>query len=334
MKKPGSLSYTLNKELKDLGGFWSRNDFRPFLIHDFVITSRRIKLINAWYGMGCMIQRQRPARGIRGTRKLLRVGERVRIPVTIYEPEGIGENAPCVVYYHGGAFVLRDRPASHRAAQVYAEAVGCKVVMIHYRVGLPYPEPLKDCYRGLCWVAENAGRLGIDPERIAVVGDSAGAALAAGVTLLARDRKGPKICFQMLISPVTDYRMLSWSMRQYVDSPGWNAGLNKQMWELYLCRAQRERTKYAAPLCAASLKGLPPAYVETQEIDCLRDEGNAYADRLSREGVRVELNEIRGSYNGYDAHDKNTLVQLSLRRRCLVLVKEFAQEDEDGTDML
>ena len=87
------------------------------------------------------------------------------------------------------------------------------MALVQYRVGLPYPEPLKDCYRGLCWIWENAEQLGIDRERIAVLGDSAGGALAAGVTLLARDRKGPEICFQMLISPVTDYRMTSWSMR-------------------------------------------------------------------------------------------------------------------------
>lgn len=322
------IHYPLNKELKDLGGLWSRTDFRAFVVSNFTITPAKIRLFNSWFRAGCFLQR--PAGGIRRIRKVISVGDRVKIPVTIYEREGIEENAPCLVYYHGGAYVLRDRPATHRLAQVYAGAVGCKVVMIHYRVGLAYPEPVKDCYRGLRWVARNAQRLGVDRNRIAVLGESAGGALAAETALMARDRGGPHICFQMLISPVTDYRMTSWSMRQYTDAPSWNALLNRQMWELYLDGVNPERTRYAAPLCARSLRGLPPAYIETQEIDCLRDEGNSYADRLSREGVPVELNEIRGSYNGYDMNDKNILVRLSLKRRCLVLLKVFEADEGDG----
>ena len=319
-----SIKYSLDKDLKDLGGIWSRIDFRTFISNNLIITPGRIRMFNNWFQAGCLLQR--PAKGIRRKKKTLRVSGNGRIPIVIYEPEGLEESAPCLVYYHGGAFVLRDRPATHRLAQVYAEAVGCRVVLVQYRVGLSYPEPLKDCYRGLCWVWENAERLGVDRERIAVLGDSAGGALAAGVTLLARDRKGPKICFQMLISPVTDDRMTSWSMRQFVDSPGWNARLNRQMWKLYLHEEGNGRPRYAAPLCAKSLRGLPPAYVETLEIDCLRDEGNAYADRLAKEGVPVELNEIRGTFNGYDVYDKNRLVKLSLKRRCLVLVKELRKK--------
>ncbi|HJC56305.1 MAG TPA: alpha/beta hydrolase [Candidatus Eisenbergiella intestinipullorum] len=323
-----SIKYSLDKDLKDLGGIWSRIDFRTFISNNLVITPKRIRLFNSWFQAGCLLQR--PARGIRRRRKVLRIAGGAGLPVVIYEPEGLEENAPCLVYYHGGAFVLRDRPATHRLAQVYAGAVGCRVVLVQYRVGLPYPEPLKDCYRGLCWVWENAERLGVDRERIAVLGDSAGGALAAGVTLLARDRKGPKICFQMLISPVTDHRMTSWSMRQFVDTPGWNARLNRQMWDLYLHDGQNGVPRYAAPMHAKSLRGLPPAYVETLEIDCLRDEGNAYADRLAKDGVPVELNEIRGTFNGYDVYDKNRLVKLSLKRRCLVLVKELKEKQPES----
>ena len=83
-----------------------------------------------------------------------------RIGLTIYEPENIGKNAPCLVYYHGGAFVLRDRPSTHRLAQVYTREVRCKVVIVHYRLGKPYPEPVKDCYRALTWVARNADAWG------------------------------------------------------------------------------------------------------------------------------------------------------------------------------
>lgn len=317
MYKSMFANYSLDKELKDLGGIWSRIDFK-----DGEITRRKVRVMNGWFRIGCGLQPM--AGGIRKKRVMIHLSGEDRIPVTIYKPAEVEQNAPCLIYYHGGAFLLRDRPATHRLAQVYADAVGCKVVLIHYRIGLPYPEPVKDCYRGLLWTARNAQRLGIDPHRIAVLGDSAGGALAAAVTLLARDRKGPEICFQMLISPVTDSRMISWSMRQFVDVPRWNARATREMWQFYL-KGTRDRVPlYAAPMLADSLKGLPSAYVETLEIDCLRDEGNAYADRLAKEGVVVELNEIRGTFNGYDVYDKNTLVKLSLKRRCLVLKKEFS----------
>ncbi|HJC25569.1 MAG TPA: alpha/beta hydrolase [Candidatus Eisenbergiella merdavium] len=329
MKRIRSIKYSLDKDLKDLGGIWSRIDFKTFIGSSLVITPGRIRLFNSWFRAGCLLQPS--AKGIRKKRYVLRIANGGRLPVVMYEPEGLEESAPCLVYYHGGAFVLRDRPATHRLAQVYAGAVGCRVALVQYRVGLPYPEPLKDCYRGLCWIWENAERLGVDRKRIAVLGDSAGGALAAGVTLMARDRKGPEICFQMLISPVTDDQMTSWSMRQFVDSPGWNARLNRQMWKLYLHEDGNGCPRYAAPIRAKSLRGLPPAYVETLEIDCLRDEGNAYADRLARDGVPVELNEIRGTFNGYDVYDKNRLVMLSLKRRCLVLIKEL-REKQGGND--
>ena len=310
--------YALDKELKDIGGLWSRIDFR-----DYIITPKKVWLINRWFQAGCFLQQ--PAKGIKRRKKYVRLKGGGRIGLTIYEPENIGKNAPCLVYYHGGAFVLRDRPSTHRLAQVYTREVRCKVVIVHYRLGKPYPEPVKYCYRALTWVARNADALGIDRERIAVIGDSAGGALAAAVTLIARDKKGPSICFQMLINPVADKNMTSWSMRQFVDSPGWNANLNRQMWDLYMRKGDYGRPEYAAPMSAPSLKGLPPAYVETQEIDCLRDEGNAYADRLAAAGVPVELNEIRGTFNGYDVYDKNKLVQLSVTRRCLVLKRAFAK---------
>ena len=143
--------------------------------------------------------------------------------------------------------MLRDRPSTHRLAQVYTREVRCKVVIVHYRLGKPYPEPVKDCYRALTWVARNADALGIDRERIAVIGDSAGGALAAAVTLIARDKKGPSICFQMLINPVADKNMTSWSMRQFVDSPGWNANLNRQMWDLYMRKGIMEGRNMPLP---------------------------------------------------------------------------------------
>lgn len=243
--------YALDKDLKDVGGLWSRVDFR-----DYIITPKKVWLANKWFQAGCFLQR--PAKGMRRRRKCIKSADGGKVWVTIYEPVNISKNAPCMVYYHGGAFVLRDRPSTHRLAQVYAESIRCKVVIVHYRLGEPYPIPVKDCYRALVWVAHNAEKLGIDKDRIAVVGDSAGGALAAAVTLLARDKNGPSICFQMLINPVTDRSMSYWSMRQFVDSPGWNANLNRQMWDLYLRSGVFGKPQYAAPMCAPSLETFLP----------------------------------------------------------------------------
>ena len=123
-----SIKYSLDKDLKDLGGIWSRIDFRTFISNNLIITPGRIRMFNNWFQAGCLLQR--PAKGIRRKKKTLRVSGNGRIPIVIYEPEGLKESASCLVYYHGGAFVLRDRPATHRLAQVYAEAVGCRVVLV------------------------------------------------------------------------------------------------------------------------------------------------------------------------------------------------------------
>lgn len=310
--------YSLDKELKDVGGFWARMDFR-----DFIITPTKVGMINA-YNEAYRLLRP-PIKGVSKYIRKIKASGGGKMKVIVYEPDGMKKDAPCLIYYHGGAFILKEDSSSHKLAQYYALSVPCKVIIVDYRLAMdyPYPTPVKDCYRALQWVEHNADALGIDRKRIAVIGDNAGGSLAAAVALLARDLSGPKICFQMLISPVTDCRMTTWSMRQFVDSPRWNSNLNRQMWKYYLRKGDCGRPEYASPLQAASLADLPPAYVETQEIDCLRDEGNAYADRLCQAGVPVELNEIRGTFNSYDVFDKNTLVRLSLKRRCMVLKKAF-----------
>lgn len=113
-----------------------------------------------------------------------------RIGLTIYEPENIGKNAPCLVYYHGGAFVLRDRPSTHRLAQVYTREVRCKVVIVHYRLGKPYPEPVKDCYRGADLGGAQCGCPGVDRERIAVIGMTVREARGGGCNFDCQGQEG------------------------------------------------------------------------------------------------------------------------------------------------
>ena len=149
------------------------------------------------------------------------------------------------------------------------------------------------------WTAANASELGIDPDRIAIAGQSAGGGLAAATTLLVRDRGGPKLCFQLLEIPELDDRLETPSMRAFTDTPLWNRPNAEWSWHHYLGPAHGgDVSAYAAPSRAKDLSDLPPAYVSTMEFDPLRDEGILYAMGLLQAGVSVELHSYAGTFHG------------------------------------
>lgn len=219
------------------------------------------------------------------------------IDLYIYRPKDCPENIPCMVYFHGGGFFLKGDALTPRILSAYIRKSSIAVVYVDYRLSLdyPYPIPVEDCYAGLKWTFENSSYLGFDNEKILVMGFSAGGALAAGVTLLARDRKFPHIVAQVLISPVTDYRQITASAKNFIDTPNWNSESNRRMWELYLRNIDGKVPYYASPAVAPSLRGLPPAYVEVSEFDPLHDEGVNYAKNLKDSGVNVILNDTKGT---------------------------------------
>jgi acetyl esterase/lipase len=148
-------------------------------------------------------------------------------------------------------------------------------------------------------MTQSSSELGIDPERVGVMGGSAGGGLAAGVALLARDRSGPQLCYQVLNIPELDDRLETPSMKQFTDTPLWNRGNAIMSWRNYLGDALGgDVSYYAAPSRAEDLSGLPPAYVATMEFDPLRDEGIHYALRLLEAGVPVELHQYPGTFHG------------------------------------
>lgn len=259
----------------------------------------------------------------RGTQISSRDGAPIRL--TLYRPEGLDWAAPCLVYFHGGGFCLRDHSYIHRCAARYAQGAQCAVVFVHYRTAdaAPFPAPFEDCYAALRWVWDNAPRLRLDRARIAVGGDSAGGALAAACALRARDEGGPRLCFQLLVYPVTDCRMGTASMRKYTDSPMWNARLNQKMWELYLREGNHGTPQYAAPLLARDFSGLPPAYVEVEEFDCLHDEGIAYAKALEAVGTAVYLEDVKGTLHGFDFFADKEIVKAMMEKRARVLRQAF-----------
>lgn len=224
------------------------------------------------------------------------------VRLRIFTPDRMA--APAAIYdVHGGGFIIGTIDMGDAPNLRLARELGVAVVTVDYRLAPehPYPAPLEDCYAGLVWTAKNADALGIDPDRIAIHGISAGGGLAAGLALLARDRGGPAITFQYLGVPELDDRLETPSMRTFVDTPLWNRPNAVISWDAYLGAGKRggpDVPIYAAPSRATDLTGLPPAYVSVMEFDPLRDEGLAYAQAMLHAGVSVELHAFPGTFHG------------------------------------
>jgi acetyl esterase/lipase len=224
------------------------------------------------------------------------------VPIRIYTPRAPSRGARgCVVEIHGGGFIMGDVAMMDPWCQAVAALCDAVVVSVEYRLAPehPFPAGIEDCHAALSWTAAHAGELGVDPARIAIAGQSAGGGLAAGTALLARDRGGPKLCFQLLEIPELDDRLETASMRAFTDTPLWNRPNAVWSWRYYLGEScGGDVSPYAAPARAKDLSNLPPAYVSTMEFDPLRDEGIDYALRMLQAGVQVELHSFPGTFHG------------------------------------
>lgn len=224
------------------------------------------------------------------------------IEVRIHRPKAEPQTAcPGILEIHGGGFIMGNKEMMDPWCDRMAAELGAVVVSTDYRLAPedPFPAGLEDCYAALCWTAENADALGIDPQRLAIAGQSAGGGLAAACALLARDRGGPDLCFQLLEIPELDDRLETPSMLQFDDTPLWNRPNAVWSWRHYLGPDHAgEVSPYAAPSRATDLSGLPPAYVSTMEFDPLRDEGILYALGMMQAGVPVELHAYPGTFHG------------------------------------
>jgi acetyl esterase/lipase len=224
------------------------------------------------------------------------------VPVRVYRPKAAAaESRPAVFEIHGGGFIMGEMAMMDPWCQVVAAQLDAVVVSVEYRLAPehPFPAGVEDCYAALVWTATEAKALGIDPERIAIAGQSAGGGLAAATALLARDRGGPRLCFQVLEIPELDDRLDTPSMLAFTDTPLWNRPNAVWSWKHYLGPDHKgEVSPYAAPARAENLAGLPPAYISTMEFDPLRDEGILYGLRLLQAGVSVELHSFPGTFHG------------------------------------
>ena len=225
--------------------------------------------------------------------------------VRVYAPRGDvpGAPRPALLDIHGGGFVVGSIEMERGSAAQIVRQLGAVVAVVEYRLAPehPFPAGVEDCYAALRWLHDEASTLGVDAARVAVGGQSAGGGLAAAVALLARDRGGPPLCFQLLGIPELDHRLETTSMRTFVDTPLWHRPNAVLSWRYYLGPEPGEVSPYASPAIAEDLRGLPPAYVTAMEFDPLRDEGILYALRLLEAGVPVELHTFPGTFHGSGA---------------------------------
>ncbi|MGW4947244.1 alpha/beta hydrolase [Actinoplanes sp. NPDC004185] len=212
---------------------------------------------------------------------------------------------PAIYFIHGGGMIAGDNRFGLPEMLDLAEPLGTAVVSVEYRLApeTPHPGPVEDSYAGLRWLSEHADELGVDPGRIVVAGMSAGGGLAAGVALMARDRGGPTIAGQLLLSPMLDDRNDSPSARQMRGIGIWDTRSNETGWNALLGEAVRggpEVSPYAAPARAEDLSGLPPTFIDVGSAETFRDEDVAFASRLWQAGGRSELHVWPGGFHGFD----------------------------------
>lgn len=307
-----------------MGKYLIHKDFKKYNNMKPPIYKSLLPLINK--SMGILFSMEKSDKYVSVSHKKITTDKKETISILLYEPKKLTKKAPCLLYIHGGAFMLKGAPYHYSLARKYAKEAECKVVFVDYRLApkYSYPTPLNDCLDTLKWIVNNADDLVIDKDKIAVGGDSAGGNLAAAISLVARDELKINLCFQLLIYPVIDRRMQTDSMKKYIDTPMWNAKLSKKMWEYYLKDIKSEDLKYTSLLEGNSLHNLPKTYIEAAEFDCLHDEAICYAEALKKAGNDVELTETYGTIHGYDIVLDSEIVTSSIKKRVNFIRNSFS----------
>ena len=237
------------------------------------------------------------------------IAARVPLSVRVHRATTATGKLPCIYWMHGGGLVLGSNRGDDPRFDRWCPQFDCVGVSVDYALApeSPYPAPLEDCYAGLRWLHQQAEALGIDAARIGIGGSSAGAGLAAGLALLARDRGEISIAFQALIYPMLDDRQHTVSS-QWQD-PVWPPQANRFGWDCYLGALTGDAVPcYAAAARATNLENLPPTFICVGALDGFSDEDIDYATRLRHAGVSTELHVYPGAPHGFDALTPNTAI--------------------------
>lgn len=228
------------------------------------------------------------------------------LAASVFSAGGPAKDRVGILAVHGGGMILGDRFTGMSMVMPWAVEHSAVAVTVEYRLApeFPDPVPVEDVYAALVWMAENASELGIDPERIVIIGASAGGGIAAGVSLLARDRKGPRLLGQMLVCPMLDDRDDTVSTRQFESIGAWDRISNRTGWQSLLGERAggNDVSIYAAPARATGLSELPPAFLDVGSAEVFRDEVVAYATQIWADGGVAELHVWPGGTHGWEAY--------------------------------
>ncbi|MGE4610372.1 MAG: alpha/beta hydrolase [Paracoccaceae bacterium] len=252
---------------------------------------------------------QRPRGGDTRARKTTIETENGLLDLYIYRSVNSKPDQPCLLWLHGGGFIM-GCGEDNWFGPLFAECCECTVVSVAYRLAPehPFPAGINDSFAALNWVYNNHNTLSIDQNRIAVGGASAGAGLAAGLTLMNRDQNGPNLIFQLLLYPMLDNLHATIS-GQITDHPVWNRASSLNAWEMYMNGTpENHASQYAASARAGDLSELPPAYVPVGSVDLFVDECTDYVERLNSAGVPAQLKVYPGVYHGAEISGADTLI--------------------------
>jgi len=244
----------------------------------------------------------------------------------VYKPQKVSAPIPVMVWMHGGGYVVGNLNMSDDYLLRFVQELGIAVVSVDYRLAPehPFPAGLEDAYCALKWVYDQAHVLGIDPNRIAVGGDSAGGGLAAALAQWACDRGEVKPVFQLLIYPMLDDRTVTRPDETGKDYLVWTPESNRFGWESYLHRSPGSNAvpDNAVPAQRIDLTGLPPAWIGIGTIDLFHDEDVAYAKRLQACGVDCDLVTVPGAFHGFDSASPSLPIARAFRQAQIEALKK------------
>lgn len=221
----------------------------------------------------------------------IQVDSKGKVALRIIRPKDAKEKLPVVIFYHGAGWVFGDWKTHGRLVRELAVGAHTAVVFVNYTLApeAQYPTQIEEGYAAMKYIAEHGKELNLDTSHLVVAGDSVGGNMTIAMTLLAKERGGPKISYQVLIYPVTDANFETASYKEFAEGPWLTKKAMQWFWDNYLPNKEKRKEITASPLQATidQLRGLPPALVINGECDVLRDEGEAYEHKLNAAGVPV-----------------------------------------------
>ncbi|MGS2737927.1 alpha/beta hydrolase [Sinomicrobium sp. M5D2P17] len=234
-------------------------------------------------------------------RKITQDGQ--TITIHIVKPKGAKDNLPVFMFFHGGGWVLGDYPTHKRLVRDLVVGSGAAAVFPDYTPtpDAQFPVAINQAYAATTWVAEHGNEIGVDGSRLAVAGNSVGGNMSTVVALMAKENKGPKLAFQLLLWPLVDSDTNRPSYKKYAQGRFLTTPIMEWMWDMYIPNPEERLQKYVSPVNATleELKGLPPALIQVAENDILYDEGVAYGRKLDEAGIPTTITVYKGMIHDY-----------------------------------